>query len=155
MLLRNPEEQDFPRLQALDLEVQRRLDPGFDALPSREREGRLRSSLPALRFWQRSEHSLVAENEGELVGALLAQSLWQGDRAALWISAIWLAGTAPENCAAALLRACTKGAYDAAVYELHLTVGEELAAAAAGEGYQLAGSHGVLYLGQRHQTAPG
>ena len=62
-------EDDFEALSALDLSVQRHLDARFDALPEREREGRLRTSLASLRFYLRSEHSFVAEEEGQPRGA--------------------------------------------------------------------------------------
>ncbi|WP_045234276.1 DUF1999 domain-containing protein [Deinococcus pimensis] len=146
---------DFDALARLDLAVLRREDPAFDTLPDREREGRVRTSLAALRFFERSEHSFVADEDGELVGALFAQSVWQGDRPTVLVSRVWVADGAPADTAAGLLRACTKSAYDAAVYEVHLPVTEALAIAAGAEGFRDVGRYAVRYLGTRGETAPG
>ena len=80
-------EDDFQAMSKLDLLVQQQ-DPGWASLPEREQEGRLRTSLPALRFYLRSEHSFIAEereagNEtpgGLLTGIVFAQSVWMGDK---------------------------------------------------------------------------
>ena len=56
-------EPDFEVLQALDLEAQRRLAPDYDALPERERSSRLSTSHAALKFYERSEHSFVADDD--------------------------------------------------------------------------------------------
>lgn len=146
---------DFDALQQLDLTVLRHEDPNFDALPDREREGRVRTSLAALRFFERSEHSFVADDDGKVVGALFAQSVWQGDRPTVLISRVWTAQGAPQGTAAGLLKACSKSAYDTAVYEVHLPVTPELTAAAGEENFREVGRYAVRHLGTRGQTAPG
>ena len=146
---------DFEALEALDLTVARAEDSAFDALPDREREGRLRSSLAALRFFERSEHSFVAEDEGRLVGAIFAQSVWQGDRPTVLVSRVLIAPDAPEETARGLLRVCAKSAYDTAVYEVHLPVDATLRDAAAAESFRSVGFYAVRHLGTRSSTAPG
>lgn len=155
MLYRALTAADFGALAALDLAVLRREDPGFDALPEREREGRVRTSLAALRFYERSEHSFVAEKDGELPGAIFAQSVWQGDRPSVLVTRMWLAHAGDQDTAAGLLRACSKSAYDAAIYELHLSVTPELLEGAAREGFRELGRYAVRHLGSRADTAPG
>ena len=49
-------EDDFQAMSELDLMVQQQ-DPGWASLPEREQEGRLRTSLPALRFYLREGHA--------------------------------------------------------------------------------------------------
>ncbi|MBB6099143.1 putative N-acetyltransferase YhbS [Deinobacterium chartae] len=162
MLYRVFNENDYDDLRALDLEVLRFETPGFDALPEREREGRTRTSLAALRFFERSEHSFVAEQDGLLAGAIFAQSVWQGDRPIVLVSRLWVRpGLQDQDPAVALevarglLKVCSKSAYDAAIYELHLAVPDELQAAAALEEFRTPGRYAVRYLGSRSETAPG
>lgn len=154
MLCRPFTQSDFDALAALDLATLRREDPNFDALPEREREGRARTSLAALRFYERSEHSFVAEQEGDLLGALFAQSVWQGDRPTVLVTRVWLASGAPQETGSALLRACTKSAYDAAIYEVHLPVTPDLQGAAT-EGFREVARLAVRHLGSRADSAPG
>lgn len=146
---------DFTALQALDLALQRRADPIFDSLDEREREGRLRTSLPALKFFERSEHSFLAEEAGQVLGVVLAQAVWQGDKPVVLVVQVLLAEGAPSGAAGGLLHACVKSAYDAAVYEVHFPVTPELEGAAHSEEAHLLGRYAVSYLGSRHQTAPG
>ena len=130
-------EDDFEALSALDLTVQRHLDADFDALPEREREGRLRTSLASLRFYLRSEHSFVADEAGQLLGLMLAQSVWMGDRPIILVTACLLHPALNDRgsgTAAALLHAVIKSAYDAAVYEIHYAVTAALQQAAEGRG---------------------
>ena len=47
-------------MQALDLELLHTDHPKLDQLTERERSALIRSSLPALRFYARSEHSFAA-----------------------------------------------------------------------------------------------
>lgn len=148
-------EPDYGALHDLDLRVLRAEAPGFDGLPEREREGRIRTTLPALRFYERSEHSFAAEEGGVLHGLILAQSVWQGDRPIVLVARVLLAPPADPEVAAGLLHACVKSAYDAAVYEVHLPVTPELEAAARAEGAHLLGSYAVRHLGTRDATAPG
>lgn len=146
---------DFAALQALDLAVQRRADPAFDTLDEREREGRLRTSLPALKFFERSEHSFLAEEGGQIMGVLLAQAIWQGDKPVVLVVEVLLAEDALSGAAGGLLHACVKSAYDTAVYEVHFPVTPALESAAHSEEAHLLGRYAVSYLGSRHQTAPG
>ncbi|AFZ67824.1 DUF1999 domain-containing protein [Deinococcus peraridilitoris] len=146
---------DFGPLVDLDLTVLRREDPLFDTLSEREREGRVRTSLAALRFYERSEHSFVAEEDGELRGAIFAQSVWQGDRPTVLVTRLWLARPADADVTSGLLRACSKSAYDAAIYELHLGVTAELQEGAAREHFREQGVYAVRLLGSRADSAPG
>lgn len=156
MRYRSFAEPDYEALQALDLAAQRRADPAFDALPDRERAGRLSTSLPALKFYERSEHSFVAQDEaGPLQGLILAQHVWQGDRPIVLVRAVILAPDAPEDTAAGLLRATVKSAYDSAVYEVHFPLLPALEAAARREEARLTGGYAVCHLGTRAATAPG
>ncbi|MEF2278018.1 DUF1999 domain-containing protein [Deinococcus sp. YIM 134068] len=149
-------EPDYEALQALDLAAQRQLDPRSDALPDREREGRLSTSLPALKFYERSEHSFVAQGDsGALAGAIFAQHVWQGDRPIVLVRSVLLAPEAPAGTAAGLLHATVKSAYDTAVYEVHFPVTPALEAAATEEGAHVSGRYAVRHLGTRAETAPG
>lgn len=149
-------EADYPALAALDLAAQREADPAFDTLPEREREGRLGTSLPALKFYERSEHSFAAQDGGgELVGCILAQHVWQGDRPLVLIRTVILAPTAPKETAAGLLRAVVKSAYDTAVYEVHFPLTPALEAAAGEESAHVTGRYAVRHLGSRADSAPG
>lgn len=147
-------EDDYEALAALDRMHQRRLDPGFEAQPEREQAGRLRTSLAALRFYQRSEHSFVAA-EAELMGAMLAQSVWMGDKPIILVTATLLHDQAPPQTASGLLHAVVKSAYDAAVYEVHFEVTPQLEGALHDEGAHLGGRWAVRHLGSRSATAPG
>ncbi len=161
-------EDDFAAMSELDLSVQQQ-DPGWAGLPEREQEGRLRTSLPALRFYLRSEHSFIAEereagNEtpgGLLTGIVFAQSVWMGDKPIILVTACLVrpgpeAGNAAAgDTAAGLLHAVIKSAYDAAVYEIHYPLTTQLAQAAQAEGSFVAGRYAVHHLGSRQQTAPG
>ena len=155
MLYRTFTENDFDALQNLDQSVLRHEDPSFDILPEREREGRVRTSIAALRFYERSEHSFVAEEDGELHGAIFAQSVWQGDRPTVLVSRVWVAPHAPAGTAEGLLRVCTKSAYDTAVYEVHLPVTPDLLGAAAAEEFRDVGRYAIRHLGTRARSAPG
>ncbi|MEW6420252.1 MAG: DUF1999 domain-containing protein [Deinococcota bacterium] len=149
-------EPDYEALQALDLAAQRRADPAFDTLSERERAGRLSTSLPALKFYERSEHSFVAQDEmGKIQGLILAQHVWQGDRPIVLVRTVILAPDAPEGTAAGLLHAAVKSAYDSAVYEVHFPLTPALEAAAQREEAHLTGGYAVCHLGTRAATAPG
>lgn len=152
---RPPTAQDFEALQALDVAHQRRLDPAFDTLEEREREGRLRTSLAALKFFERSEHSFVAAQGPTIYGLLLAQSVWQGDRPTVLVVELITAADAPPETAQGLLHACIKSAYDTAVYEVHFPLTDELRPAAQAEEARVVGQYAVCHLGTRSQTAPG
>ncbi|MFC4427479.1 DUF1999 domain-containing protein [Deinococcus navajonensis] len=148
-------EADHVALQALDLRAQQHADPNFDRLPEREREGRGHTSLAALKFYERSEHSFVADSDGALQGFVFAQPVWQGDRPIVLLRTLTLAPDAPEETAAGLLHAVVKSAYDSAVYELHFALTPQLRAAATQEGVNVMGQYATLHLGSRNSTAPG
>ena len=161
MIYRPPQDADFPGMQALDLELAHLEDPKFEALSERERAGRLRSSLAALRFYARSEHSFAAvehpdHDPSTVLGFVLAQSVWMGDKPIVWVSCLRVHLDAPGGTLAGLLHAVTKSAYDGAVYELHLPATPEVLKVAEKEGYVDSGvRHLVRYLGSRARTAPG
>jgi hypothetical protein len=161
VIYRPPQDADYPGMQALDLELNLTEDPTFTKLPERERAGRLRTSLAALRFYSRSEHSFVATtdlyaapDEPSLVyGFVLAQSVWMGDKPIVWVSSLRVHPDAPSGCLAGLLHAVTKSAYDSAVYEVHLAADPSLEPVAHREGYRDAGlKHLVRFLGTRNET---
>jgi hypothetical protein len=162
MVYRAPLEADYPGMQALDLELWLTEDKAFLELSERERAGRLRTSLAALRFYSRSEHSFVAtdalhpvEAVTTVYGFVLAQSVWMGDKPILWVSSVRVHQDAPAGCLPGLLHAVTKSAIDNAVYEVHLAADAHLEGVAHREGYKDAGhKHLVRYLGSRNETAP-
>lgn len=145
---------DYQTLEALDLAAQRHADPNFDALPQREREGRLHTNIAALKFYERSEHSFVAD-DGEIRGFLFAQSVWQGDRPIVLVRTLTVAPGTADEVVRGLLHAAVKSAYDCAVYEVHYPVNAQTQAAAEAEESHLTGQYGVVHLGTRAQTAPG
>ncbi|MBZ9713047.1 DUF1999 domain-containing protein [Deinococcus multiflagellatus] len=148
-------EHDYEALQALDLNAQRGADPAFDTLPERERDGRLHTSLAALKFYERSEHSFVAELGGDLHGFVFAQSVWQGDRPIVLVRTLSLNPGAGPEVASGLLHAVVKSAYDTAVYEVHFPLPPALVGAAAQEEAVVTGQYAVCHLGTRAKTAPG
>jgi hypothetical protein len=165
MIYRPPQDADFPGMQALDLELLHTEFPKFDALPERERQGLIRSSVPSLRFYARSEHSFVCIDSahGGLVesdpleptgvyGFVLAQSVWMGDKAMVWISNLRIHHDAPAAVLPGLLHAVTKSAYDGAVYEIHLVADKHLMPFADREGYVEAGKHLIRLLGSRNSA---
>jgi hypothetical protein len=158
MIYRAPTEADFAGMQALDLELARLSQPDFDNLPEKERQAVLRSNLAALRFYARSEHSFVAieaggEEPSTVYGFVLAQSIWMGDKANIWVSSLRVHPDAPPGCMPGLLHCVTKSAYDGAVYELFLTADPHLEAIAQREGYKDSKhKHMVRLLGSRGAT---
>ncbi len=160
MIYRPPEEHDFVSMQALDLELARFEVEHFDELTDRERETKTRTSLAALKFYERSEHSFVAcpsdeiSLSGTVFGFVFAQAVWMGDKPIVWVSYLRLHHDAPEGCLAGLLHAVTKSAYDAAVYEIHMhTTEREVLQVLNREGYKDAGQkHLVRHLGSQSQN---
>ncbi|GHF57137.1 hypothetical protein HNQ07_003748 [Deinococcus metalli] len=148
-------EPDYAALQALDAAALRHADPAFETLPERERDGRAHTSLAALKFYERSEHSFVAEDDSGLRGFVFAQHVWQGDRPIVLIRTVSLAPDAPDGTAGGLFQAVVKSAYDSAVYELHFPVTPALHAKAREEGTVSPGPYGICHLGSRTETAPG
>lgn len=148
---------DYPALAALDLAAQHELDAGFDALPEREREGRLSSSLGALKFYERTDHSFVAVRSGELAGTVLAQSVWQGDKPIVLVRTLLTSPSLPTEVRGdiyqGLLRALFKSAYDTAVYEVHFVPHPAWSLADDLGTVRRLGDYGVRYLGSREETA--
>lgn len=158
MLFRSFDENDYPALQALDLEVLRGEDPSFDQLEPLERQSRIRTSEAALKFYERSEHSFVAQDnigkkgsdDGQILGAIFAQSIWQGDRPCVWVSRVWVSDSREsDKVGEGLLRACSKSAYDAAVYEVHLSLPQKWSAFAAAQEFRADGIYAVRHMGRR------
>lgn len=151
-------EDDWARIAELDERRARHEDPQFDALDAREREGRLHSSVAALRFYGRSDHSFVAERSGQIVGLALAQTVWQGDGPIVLVRTVFAAPELEAGLAGelkrGLLRAVFKSAYDAAAYEVHWAAPEgETLPPELGE-VRDRGRHLVRHLGGRNATAP-
>ncbi|HWG85567.1 MAG TPA: DUF1999 family protein, partial [Deinococcales bacterium] len=94
MICRPPEEADFAAMQALEGELLRVEEPRFDSLALRERDARTRTTVPSLLFFARSGHSFVAtsrpgrDGTSALYGYVLAQAVWQGDRAVVLVAAL-------------------------------------------------------------------
>lgn len=146
-------DQDYDALVTLERTVLLQEDPEFDALPEKEKEGRIRTTIASLRFFQRTEHSFVAEADDVLYGAVFAQSVWHGDKPTVWISRIMMHPDAPETALAGLLKACSKSAYDTAIYEVHACFTPEQVSSA--EGFRAQGIYAVRHLGSRSETAQG
>lgn len=150
MIYRPPQEQDFAGMQALELELLTLEDHAFEGLGERERAGRVRTGLAALRFFARSEHSFcalvpgVADEPVPALGYVLAQSVWQGDRPIVWVASLRAHPDAPGATVAGLLHACVKSAYDAAVYEVHLAADSALWPVAEREGFRDSGERHVV-----------
>ena len=99
-------------------------EPEFAALQELERrvfpdrpETFYRANLAALRFYARSGHSFAASDGERPHGFVLAQAVWQGDRAT--VLATRIVAEAAEVYGG-LLRALVKSAYDANAYEVAL-----------------------------------
>lgn len=148
-------EPDYAALQELDALVQSDLEPGFEALPERERDSRLSTSHAALKFYERSEHSFVADAGAGLEGFILAQSVWQGDRPIVLVRTVAVRPRADDAVWRGLLHATVKSAYDTAVYEVHVPAGAALADAVQEEEAHVLGRYAVIHLGTRAQSAPG
>lgn len=148
---------DYAALAELDLAAQHELDPSFGGLPEREREGRLSTSLGALKFYERTDHSFVAVRDGAVAGMVLAQSVWQGDKPIVLVRTLLTDPALPEALRAevysGLLRALFKSAYDTAVYEVHFVPHRRWPLAADLGDVRRLGDYGVRYLGSREETA--
>jgi Protein of unknown function (DUF1999) len=160
MIYRPPQDADFPGMQALDLELLHSEQANFDAFTTKERAALIRSSLSSLRFYARSEHSFACIESvhadplepTSVYGFVLAQSVWMGDKAMVWISSLRIHCDAPAAVLPGLLHAVTKSAYDGAVYEIHLMADQNLMPFADREGYIEAGKHLVRLLGSRNSA---
>ena len=92
-------------------------EPALASLEARSLSSRQtpRTGAAALRFFARSGHSFVAEVGGRVRGFVLAQPVWQGDRATVLVTRLVAVN---EEVREALLTALLKSAYDAAAYEV-------------------------------------
>lgn len=90
-------------------------------------------SLASLHLYQRAGHAFVAHAGDETASAarresspatgfVLAQAIWGGDRATVSVQRIALKREADETAALALVKALTKSAYDAGVYQLEVSL---------------------------------
>ena len=161
-------EEDQPDIVALDLAAQYEYDANFDALPQREQEGRLCSSLGAVKFYARSGHSFVAVRGGVNVGFALAQTIWQGDDSIVLVRTIITSPTLTQELRAeiynGLLRAIFKSAFDTATYQIHFCPAPNMLPAnndpnSDAPDHDLGqirtlGPYAVRYLGSRDETAP-
>ncbi len=159
MIYRQPLEADFTGMQALDLELLHLEQPNFMDLSEKERVAQIRTSLPSLKFYARSEHSFAAiDNPHQeptiVLGFVLAQSVWMGDKAIVYISSLRVHPDAPTGTLAGLLHAVTKSAYDGAVYEIQMNSDKHLEAFATREGYVDTGlKYLTRILGSRSTSA--
>lgn len=114
-----------------------------------------RNSPGALRFFARTGHSFVAEQDGTLCGYVLAQAVWQGEQVTVLIIRM-MAADVPTYTH--LLNAVIKSAHDAGVYEVALHVWPDdrvLQAALIGSGFTVGPA--VLAskrLGRAGETGP-
>lgn len=76
----------------------------------------------AVRFFARSGHSFLAEEEGEARGFILAQAVWQGEGVLLWVSRL---EAQDETALRGLLRALLKSGQDAGVHRVALGLSPE------------------------------
>jgi len=129
-----------PLLEA-DLELLAVIDTGYAA----HHRVAPTVSLAALRFFERSGHSFVAERVDDdglarVTGFLLAQAVWTGDSPTVHGLRLAVDEVAAAEARAALVKALVKSAYDAGVYQLLFrTPGadEPLRDALKAEGYLL------------------
>ncbi len=110
---------------------------------------------PPLSFYERSEHSFAAEEDGKIWGFILAQSVWQGDKPIVLIRTLSVAPESLPEITLGLFHATTKSAYDAAVYELHFPLLPHLEQAGQQDGIFALGQYAVRHLGTRAATAAG
>lgn len=85
-------------------------------------------SPSSLSFYSRTGHAFIAVkgaiNEGEIQGFVLAQSIWNGTRPTVRVTYLAVANMDDIATREALLEAVTKSAYDAAVYNIHISIPE-------------------------------
>ena len=91
-----------------------------------------RAGEASLRFFARTGHAFVAVGEdGGVRGYVLAQAVFDGERPTLFASRFASRPPGDGEALRALLRALTKSAYDAGVYDLRVELPAEDAAGAA------------------------
>lgn len=79
-----------------------------------------RAGQASLRFFARTGHAFVAIGEGGVRGFVLAQPVFDGERATVVASRLATAPPGDADALRALLRALVKSAYDAGVYDLRV-----------------------------------
>ena len=137
-----------PLLDA-DLEAAMAIDAGYAAAHGVQPV----ANLAALRFFERSGHSFVAELIDEAgttsaTGFVLAQAIWSGERPTVHAARLAVANQAAAAASTSLVKALVKSAYDSGVYDLYFrTPASDIALreALAAEGY-LPDDHVTLQL---------
>lgn len=86
-------------------------------------------SRSSLSFYSRTGHAFIAMQKNELQedalqGFVLAQSIWNGTRPTVIVNYLAVADMDDIAAREALLEAVTKSAYDAAVYDIHISIPE-------------------------------
>lgn len=98
-------------LTAEDLDVLLPLDRSY----SQETGCEETVTAASLSFYERSGHSFLLEEEGEVAGFLLGQAVWDGRRPTV---SVRRSVARSERGRKALLEAVTKSSYDAGVYDI-------------------------------------
>ncbi len=114
-----------------------------------------RASEASLRFFARTGHAFVAEGSGRVLGFVLAQPLFDGERAAVFASRLATPPPGDGKAVRALLRALTKSAYDAGIYDIRVELpgSDDAAEALTAESYaRVPAALFARYLGSRART---
>lgn len=135
--------------QESDLDVLTTIDAGYSAAHGVP----VTMTLGALRFFERSGHSYVAEivspeGEAAVAGFLFAQAVWSGDSPTVHATRLAALPAGATSVRSALIKALVKSAYDAGVYDLSFRTpasDSELRQALEIEGY-LPDDHVTLQL---------
>lgn len=90
-----------------------------------------RASEASLRFFARGGHAFVAEGGSGVLGFVLAQPVFDGERPTLWATRLASVPPGDEGVLRALLKALTKSAYDAGIYDVRVELPRADAAGAA------------------------
>jgi len=91
-----------------------------------------RGGPASLRYFARSGHAFVAVGAAGVLGFVLAQAQFDGERATVVAHRLATEPPGDPEALSALLKALTKSAYDAGVYDLRVELpSEDLAGAAA------------------------
>lgn len=93
-------------------------------------EARTSIDAASVRHYARSGHAFTARSAGLVVGAVLAQAVWDGTRPVVRAARVMAQGDDAEVLQR-LLEALVKSAYDAAVYDLSVDLPSSDAAASA------------------------
>ena len=76
----------------------------------------------SLNFYIRTGHAFTAVRKSEIVGFILAQAVWNGNRPIVFINHMAVADIKDLAARLAMLEAVTKSAYDAAVYDIQVQI---------------------------------